>query len=373
MSNITVKKVESKKDLMTFIKFQWKIYENYPNWVPPLIMERKGLLDKKKNPFFLHAEMDTYLAYKDGELVGRIAAIKNDLHNEVHNDKVGFFGFFESIEDQDVANKLLDTAKEWIKEKGLDTMRGPVNPSMNDETALLIEGFDDPPRIMMPYNPPYYKTLLENYGLQKAKDLFAFKIENEKMSSNDKIVRVGKMVQERYKMKLRELNLKDFANELNLFKDIYNKAWEPNWGFVPMTNEEIDKMAAEFKQIIDPTLVVFAEIDNKTIGFALVVPDYNYIFKEMNGKLFPFNFLKLFTKNKEIPWARIIVLGVLPEYQKKGLDAVLYHDILKRAAKRNIYKGEASWVLEDNTMMVRGAEMMNGTLYKKYRIFEIAV
>jgi len=373
MSNISVQQVASKKELMTFIKFQWKIYEGDKNWVPPLIFERKSLLDKKKNPFFQHADLELFIAYRDNEPVGRIAAIRNDLHNEIHNDKIGFFGFFECINDQSVANSLLDTAKKWIKDQGLEAMRGPVNPSMNDETALLIEGFDDPPRLLMTYNPPYYKDLLENYGLKKVKDLFAFAIDNAEMSKNEKIARVSEMVKNRYKLKIRELNMKEFHKELVIVKKIYNQAWEPNWGFVPMTDAEIDKMAAEMKQLVDPSLVIFVEIGDETIGFALVVPDYNYIFKQMNGRLFPFNFLKLFTQQKKIPWARVIVLGILPEYQKKGIDAVMYHDILTRAAKRNIFKGEASWILEDNTMMVRGAETMNGTLYKKYRIFEMPV
>jgi len=370
MPDITIRTVESKSDLKTFIKLAWKIYEGDPNWVPPLIYDQKKILDKKKNPFFKHAEMDMFIAEKDNLPVGRIAAIKNDLHNKEHNDKVGFFGFFESINDQEVANKLFDTAAEWLREKGLTDMRGPANPSVNDIYGLLIEGFDDPPRLLMPYNPEYYLTLIDKYGFEKAKDLNAWKISEEKMSKAEKIGRIGDLALKRSKASIRTLNMKDFDNELEKVKFVYNKAWEPNWGFVPLTDEEIDHLAADLKPLVDPDLVLFLEIEGNTVGFALVMPDYNFIFKEMNGKLLPFNFIKLFTKRKKIPWARIIILGIIPEYQKRGLDAALYYRVMKTAATKNIFFGEASWVLEDNAMMNRGAETMRGDLYKKYRIYQ---
>ncbi len=370
MSEIKIRKVENKKDLNEFLKLPWKIYEGNSNWVPPLLYDQKKILNKKKNPFFNHADMDLFLAEKDGSVVGRIAAIKNELHNKEHNDKVGFFGFFESINNQEVADKLFDTVKEWLTEKGMNAMRGPANPSVNDVYGMLIEGFDDPPRLLMPYNPEYYTALMDRYGFQKAKDLYAWKISKEKMEKADKIKRVADIALRRSGAKIRKLNMKDFDNELDRVKFVYNKAWEPNWGFVPLTDEEIDALAADLKPLVDPNIVLFLEIEEKTIGFALVMPDYNFVFKEMNGKLLPFNFLKLFTKAKKIPWARIIILGIIPEYQKRGLDAALYYEVMVRAAERNIYRGEASWILEDNDMMNRGAETMNGELYKKYRVYQ---
>lgn len=371
MEKIEIKKVESSTDLMTFIKFQWEIYKGSNYWVPPLIMDRKKILSKEKNPFFQHAEADYFLAYKNGKLSGRIAAIKNDLHNQYHNDKVGFFGFFECLNEQEVANKLFDTAKIWLKEKGLTEMRGPANPSSNDEYGLLIDGFDDEPRLLMTYNPEYYITLCENYGFTKAKDLFAYKLERDKTVSSDKLKRVAEIAQKRSGIKISQLNIKDFDKELDKVKYVYNKAWAPNWGFVPMTDAELDAMAADLKPLVEPSLVLFGEIDGKLIGFALVMLDYNYIFKQMNGRLFPFGFLKMFTQKKNIKWARIITLGIIPEYQKKGLDAVFYWEIVNRAAKIGIFLGEASWILEDNEMMNRGAHVMNGEVYKKYRIYEI--
>ncbi len=373
MNSVTIKKVENKKDVHQFLKFAFKVYEGDDNWVPPLYFDKKKILNKKKNPFFEHADMDLFLAYRDNEIVGRIAAITNALHNKEYSDKVGFFGFFECLNDQEAANKLFDTAKEWLLEKGMNAMRGPASPSVNDEYALLIDGFDDPPRLMMSYNPKYYMDLIDNYGFEKAKDLYAYKIENHKLMQSGKLLRIADIAQRRSKMTMRSINMKKFDSELSLVKMVYNKAWQQHWGFVPFTDAEIDAAAADLKPLVDPNLVLFAEADGKTIGFALVMPDYNFIFKEMKGKLFPFNFLKLYTKRKSIPWARILILGLVPEFQKRGLDASLYVEIAKRAHERGIILGEASWILEDNVMMNRGAKAMNGEVYKTYRVYQIEI
>jgi hypothetical protein len=370
---VKIRKVDNKKDLMKFIKFPWEIYKNDDHWVPPIIMDRKKLLDKNKNPFFKHAEAEYFLAQKNGKLVGRIAAIKNDMHLKYHNDNTGFFGFFECINDQEVANALFDTAKEWISKKGLGNMRGPANPSSNDEWGMLIEGMDDSPRLLMTYNPMYYNYLCENYGMKKAKDLFAWKIEYPKITKSEKLRRGQEIVRKRYNMTVRALNMKKFNEELEKFKYVYNKAWAPNWGFVPLTDEEIDAMAKDLKPLVEPSLVIFGEIENQLVGAALVMMDYNQIIKNMNGRLYPFNFLKLFTQKKKITWVRIITLGIIPEFQKKGLDSVLYWEVLERGDKLGLHLGEASWVLEDNEMMNRGLELMKGTAYKKYRVWEINV
>lgn len=368
---IKIRKVESKKDLMIFIKLQWKFYENYPNWVPPLIMDRMKLLNRDKNPFYRHSEIEMFLAKKNGELVGRIAAIKNDIHNQVHNDKVGFFGFFEAIDDQEVADALFKTAGEWLKSKGLTEMRGPANPSSNDEYGLLIEGFNYPPVMLMTYNPEYYIKLCEGYGLKKAKDLFAYKLDYNKVSNINKIERVQEIAKKRYNLKISHLNMKNFDEELRKVKYVYNKAWAPNWGFLPMTDQEIDAMAKDLKMLVVPELVLFGEINGQVVGFSLTMPDYNQIFKKMNGHLFPFGFIKLLTQRKKITLARVLTLGVIPEYQKRGLDAVFYYEIVHRAHKLGMDLGEAGWILEDNEMMNRGALMMEGELYKKYRLYEI--
>ncbi|MFA8343622.1 MAG: hypothetical protein ACEPO8_11700 [Rhodothermaceae bacterium] len=373
MSKISIVSVNDKKLLNEFIKLPHRIYKNNPHWVPPINMDIKAKLTREKNPFFQHGDITMFLAQRDGEYVGRIAAISNDLHNKVHNDRVGFFGFFESIDDQEVANELFKTVHEFLSKKGYTHMRGPANPSSNEEYGMLLEGFDDSPRLMMPYNPEYYLKLAENYGLKKAKDLYAYKIENEKLLASEKLVRGVDIVRKRTGVTIRNLNIKDFGNELLKVKEVYNNAWAPNYGFVPMTEEELDDTAKSLKPLLDPNIVLFAEKDGETIGFALVMPNYNEVFKDMNGKLFPTGIFKLLTRKKKIKWARILILGLLPKYQKKGIDALFYYEIAKRAEKRGILLGEASWILEDNEMMIRGAELMNGTLYKKYRIYEINI
>jgi len=222
----------------------------------------------------------------------------------------------------------------------------------------------------MTYNPKYYLDLCDNYGLVKAKDLYAYKLENKKVIASEKVKRVAEIARKRYKLKITQLNMKDFNNELKKVKYVYNKAWEPNWGFIPLTDEELDAMAKDLKPLAEPSLVLFGEIDNKTVGFALVMLDYNQIIKELDGKLFPFGFIKLMTQKKKIKWCRIITLGIIPDFQKKGLDSVFYWEIVNRAAKLGVHLGEASWILEDNDMMNRGAHAMNGEIYKKYRIYE---
>ncbi|MCB0747397.1 MAG: GNAT family N-acetyltransferase [Ignavibacteriae bacterium] len=373
MEQITIKNIDV-SEIRAFLKFAFKVYKDDPNWVPPLFLDKMKILNKNKNPFFKESgDIELFMAYRNGEPVGRIAAIKNDLHNKIHNENIGFFGFFECINDQEVANKLLDTAKEWLKKFNFNIMRGPANPTSNDEYGALLDGFDDSPRLLTSYNPKYYLNLFDGYGLKKAKDLYAYDIQNKEMIKNEKIRRVAEIVKSRYGLKIRSVNMKKFKDELEIFKTIYNKTWEANWGFVPMSDAEIDAAAADLKPLINPDLVFFAEINDEPIGVVLAMPDYNEIFKTMKGRLFPFQFLKLYTQKKKITWARIIALGVIPEYQKKGIDGALYYESLVRAAKHGIMQGEASWILEDNMMMNRGAETMNGTIYKKYRIYDIEI
>lgn len=370
MADLVIRPVSNKKDLNTFIKFPWKIYEGNENWVPHLIMERKQLLNKKKNPFFEHAKMELFLAERKGEIVGRIAAIDNHKYNEVHKEKTGFFGFFESINEQEVANELMKKAEGWLKEQGLTKMMGPANPDSNNEWAMLMEGFDQPPTIMMPYNPEYYLDLMDSYGMKKAKDLYAYLISNRKLLKSEKLVRGADIVKRRSGVTIRGANLKNFNEELQRYKYVYDKAWAPNWGFVPLTDSEIDSIAKELKPMIDEDLVLFMEKDDELVGAALVVPDYNQVLKNMNGRLLPFGIFKFLAGKNKIDKARVITLGIIPEYQKKGLDALFYYEITKRAEEKGILFGEASWILEDNEMMKRGAEMMNGELYRKYRVYE---
>jgi len=362
------------KEVNDFIKFAWKIYKNDPYWVPPLMMDMKKRLNPDKDPFFKFAEMQLFLAYKGGEIVGRIAAIHNKLANEYQQNKKGYFGYFECTDDQEVADELLKTSEKWLSEKGLTVAHGPANPSSNHEYGLLTEGFDDSPRLMMTYNPPYYEQLIENSGYQTVHVLLAYKMDTNTVENNPKFTRVAKIAAERYKVTLRPINLKKLKEELTIIKAIYNKAWEKNWGFVPMTDAEIDDMAKDLEPLAVPDLALFAEIDGKAVGFILAVPDYNFIFKQMNGTLFPFNFLKLYTQRKYIKWIRIIIMGVMPEYRNRGIDSVMYHAIIVNSRKMGIEFGEGSWILESNVMMNRAAAIvLNGEVYKRYKVFEKSI
>ncbi len=369
MGEIAVRPVLTKNDTTKFIKFLWDIYRDDRVWVPPLVMDRKKLMDTKKNPFYQHADTEFYLAERDGKIVGRIAAIVNHNHNKEHGDKVGFFGFFESINDQAVANALFDRARDFLKSKGMTAMRGPANPSVNDEYGLLVAGFDVSPTILMTYNPTYYISLIERYGFKKAKDLFAYLLNQDTVYS-DRLERANSIVKKRQGLTIRPLDMKHFNEDVNLVKDVYNKAWAKNWGAVPMTDAEIDALAADLKPIVVPDLVLFAEIQGKTIGFALSLPDINIALKHnKNGALLT-GLYHLYTKKKRINCVRIIVLGVLPEYQGTGAAGVLFYETAARAKNLGYYYGEASWILEDNEPMNHSAHVMNGVITKTYRIYE---
>lgn len=373
MSEIRIAQVSGKKDLETFIRLPWKIYKDFPNWVPPLLLERRKILDRKRNPFYNHSQIELFIAYRGNEPVGRIAAIKNDMHLKYHNDSCGFFGFFECINDMEAAGKLFDSAKEWIKSKGLTAVMGPANPSSNDDWGLLIEGYEYPPAFMMPYNPPYYSRLIEGYGFRKEKDLNGYKISDENVTGSDKITRMIRAIKERYKIEIKKVNMKDYAGELNKVKYVYNSAWAPNWGFIPLTDEEINSVANDLKPLIEPNLLLFVESEGKTIGFTLTLPDYNQVFRKMNGRIYPFGIFKFFTGRRKITLARILTLGIIPEFQKKGIDALLYWELVNNAAELGIRSGEASWILEDNEMMNKVILNIGGRLYKKYRIYKLNI
>jgi hypothetical protein len=371
-----IKRVVSKDDKKKFILSQWNFYKGDINFVPPIIMDREKLLDTKKNPFYKHSKIELFIAERDGEVIGRIGAIINDNHNITHKDKIGFFGFFECVNEQEVANALFNSAKTFLKENGMNAMRGPVNPSMNDETGLLIEGFDSPAVILMTYNPKYYMDLIDNYGFAKSKDLYAYHLVNEEYVS-DKMKRMQGIIRERNKVTIREVNFKNkvqFKKDVDLLKSIYNSAWQPNWGFVKMTDEEFDFLAADLKDIADPTYTIIAEIDGKPAGFALGLPDINQslIKNKKGGILGAIWHLKI--KPQKIDLLRIIVLGILPEYQKTGVDAVLYWEMGSRGLPKGIKYGEASWILEDNEMMNKGlTTTMLGKVYKKYRLYDVSI
>ena len=372
--SISIKPIDSKADKKRFIKMMWGIYKDDPHWVPPLIFDRMKLLDTEKNPFYRHATIQLFIAERDGEIIGRIAAIKNAHHNTVHGDKVGFYGFFECINDASVSKALFDAAANWLRARGMDTMRGPINPSVNDEIGLLIEGFDSSPVVLMTYNPRYYVDLVEGYGFTKEKDLYAYLLQKERTLS-DKLVRVQALVRERDAVTIRNIDLKHLDAEVKVLRDLYNRAWEKNWGAVAMTDAEFDYLAGDLKQVISPfpEFAMIAERKGEAVGFALVLPDINQpLKKNRTGWLIP-GAIRLLLGMKKVDLVRILVLGVVKEFRSRGIDSVMYYEIWERAKKRGIYRGEASWVLEDNVMMNRAAELMNAERYKTYRIYDYAL
>ena len=332
------------------------------------------LLSRTKNPFFEHAEAEYFLAERDGEVVGRIAAISNRLHNETHQDRVGFFGFFESIDDQAVADALFQAATAWCQARNHNVLRGPASFSVNDECGLLVQGFESPPTLMMPHNPRYYIRLMEQAGFSKAKDLWVYQGGSEEgyVPVPERLARATELIRQRQGITLRSLNMKDFEGEVERIKELYNSAWEKNWGFVPMTDHEIDHLAEQFKPVVIPEMVPMAEKDGKLIGFGIALPDLNVIFRtNRSGRLFPVIFRLLWAlKMKRIRRARILLLGVVPAFQGKGVDAMLYHWIWTKSGERGIYWGEAGWILEDNPAMNAGLEKMTFRVYKTYRLYD---
>jgi GNAT superfamily N-acetyltransferase len=371
---VRVRAARDRRDLDRFMDLPYRLHARDPLWVPPLRRDVKLLLSRNRNPFFEHAEAEYFLAERHGEVVGRVAAISNRLHNETHGDRVGFFGFFECVDDQVVADGLLDAAADWCRAHGHDTLRGPASFSVNDECGLLVDGFDTPPTLMMPHNPRYYVTLLERAGFTKAKDLLVYEggAADHYVPVPERLARGTELIRQRMGITLRALDMTRFDAEVGRIKELYNAAWEKNWGFVPMTEHEIDHLAEQFKPVVIPDLVPIAEKDGRMIGFGIALPDLNVVFRRnRRGRLFPMVLELLWAlKARKIHRARILLLGILPEYRGKGVDAMLYHWIWTRSGERDIWWGEAGWILEDNPAMNAGLEKMTFKVYKTYRLYD---
>lgn len=367
-----IEPVRNPKDLHAFVTLPWRLYRNDPAWVPPLIGESKKVFRPESNPFFAHGEIEPYLAYRDGRIVGRIAAIRNRIHEEFHQESAGFFGFFECEDDVEVAMGLLGTVRAFLRTRKLEIMRGPVNPSTNEECGLLVDGFQHPPMVMMAHALPYYGPLLERCGLIKARDLYAYFLEANEVTEG--LDRAAAMVRSRIpEVTLRPIHLKRLDREVEVFRTIYNQAWERNWGFVPMTDAEIDHMARQLKPVVDPTLVRIAEKDGKPVAIALGLPDMNAAVRHANGKLLPFGLLKILWHARRLKRMRLLALGVLPEYRRTGIDVLLYHSIFKDGTAKGYRAGEFSWILEDNLAIRRPIERIGARHYKTYRMYEAPV
>lgn len=366
---IEVSPVETKKDLKDFIMLPWAVYKNDPYWVPPLISQQKMQFNKKKHPFFEHSDANFFIARKGKKTVGTIVAILNNRHNEIHNENVGFFGFFETIEDYAVAEKLFDTVLAWAKKKGLDYIRGPENYSQNEVCGLLVDGFDTPPVILMAHNPPYYQDFIEKYGFTKAMDMWAYCMDKDTQIP-ERLINIVERMKARSDVTFRTINKKNLNKEIEKVKYVYNHAWEKNWGFVPLTSSEIDHIAEELKPIVDEDIVYFAEKDGQPIGFSLATPDINQALKKINGRLFPFGIFKLLYHARRIDRLRVIIMGVIKEYRNKGIDSVFYLDTYQKGIEKGYNWGEFSWILENNDPMNAALRNIGARVYKTYRIYE---
>jgi GNAT superfamily N-acetyltransferase len=372
VSNVDVSVVTSRPERKAFIKFQWQIYTDDPAWVPPLIIERKAFLDRKRHPFYKHGDAALFLARKKGDIVGRIMASDDPNYNSVHQSNVGCFGLFESIDDQDVAVALFEAAASWLRNKGRTEIMGPIDYSTNYVCGLLIDGFEFPPTILTAHNPPYYQHLIESCGFTKAKDWYAWWF-----ADPSKAVAHLRRLVTRFNTHcpavIRSANLKTLRQESRRLREIYNQAWEKNWGFVPFTEAEIEFMTQELKPLLVPEFAWIAEIGNEPVGFTLALPDVNVVLRDLNGRLtrfgLPIGLIKLLLYKKRVEKGRLIALGVIEKYRRAGIAEMLVLRVLEETMIKRGITGELSLTLEDNFMINRFLEAIGATRYKTYRIY----
>jgi len=370
---IQIKSITSENGLTAFIDFPHDLYKDDPNYVPELFIAQRELFTK--HPFHEHSTVQCFLACDGDKVVGRIAAILNNRHNQYNQAAEGFFGFFDCVNDQIVANLLFAAVAEWLEERKVTKIIGPTNFSFNETAGLLIEGFEFPPVVMMPYNASFYQNLIESTGFTKKLDLLAFRFGEN--GYEDKSVRLLDQIQERLRRNriiLRKIDLKNFKEEAISIREVYNKAWDKNTGFVPMTNNEFDHITKELKMILDPDFCHVAEQDGIIVGFALAIPDFNQVLKKVKrGRLLPTGLFKILWNRKKVSGIRIILLGVIDGYRKMGIEACLYGTIIKEYRRKKLKYAEASWTLEHNHLINNAITAIKGEAYKKYRIYEKSI
>jgi GNAT superfamily N-acetyltransferase len=369
LGGIRVVQATEKRLWKEFVELPYRLYRADPNWVPPLRIAVKELLNTEKHPFYANAEMAGFVAQEDDRTVGRIAAIVDKNFNRFHEDNIGFFGFLEMIDSQPVADALLRAAREWLQAKQVRAIQGPMNPSSNYECGLLVDGFDSSPYVMMTYNPPYYGERIENAGWRKAKDLYAY-ISSTAGVASEKVNRVAGRALKHNGVTVRPIDMKRFDQEVEAVWQVYNSAWERNWGFVPMTKEEFLLQGKEMKQILVPDLVLIGEVNGRVVGFALALPDINYALKPAGGNLLPFGLVKILYYQRLVKNLRVVALGVVEEYRTAGVAAGFYAALIQNARRLGYKDCEMSWILEDNVLMNRSLEALGAKRYKTYRIYE---
>jgi len=368
MALIEIRPVSGRREFRRFIDYAYERNAGDPHWVPPLRIAERERLTPKKNPFFAHADVELLLAWRDGRVAGRIAAIDDRLHHDTHHDQVAMFGFFEA-EDADTARALLGAVETWARARGRVIVRGPINPSLNESAGLLVDGFDTDPMLMMPHNPPEYGAHIESAGYRKVKDLFAwlYELDGEPPAV---IARLAARLRERQRVTVRPLNLKEFTREVERLRVIYCGAWERNWGFVAPTEDEFKRLATELKPIFDPRCAVCAEVDGQPIACAIAIPDINQALAGTNGRLFPLGLVRLLFRKRYVNQMRLLLLGVDVAYRSLGLYPLLLFELHRQVQGGPYRRSEFSWVLEDNRDINQPAEMAGAKRYKTYRIYE---
>ena len=376
MSKIEVSEVTSRRDRDAFIKFQWEIYSHDPAWVPPLIIERKTFLDRKQHPFYKHGDAALFLARKNGKIVGRIMASDDPNYNSLHQSNVGCFGLFESMDDHNVATALFEAAAAWLRTKRRTEMIGPIDYSTNYVCGLLIDGFQFPPTILTAHNPPYYRPLIESCGFTKAKDWYAWWFADPSKAVAH-LRRLAARFGKRCPAVIRPANLKNLREESRRLREIYNRAWEKNWGFVPFTQAEIEFMTKELKPLLVPEFAWIAEIGNEPVGFTLCLPDVNVVLRDLNGRLtrfgLPIGLIKLLFYKKRIRKGRLIALGVIEKYRRAGVAEMLVLRVMEETMIKRGITGELSMTLEDNFMINRFLDAIGAQRYKTYRVYSKSI
>ncbi|HEY2631353.1 MAG TPA: GNAT family N-acetyltransferase [Solirubrobacteraceae bacterium] len=370
---VSVKEVSSRKDLKAFIDLPFRLHSNHPLWVPPLKIERRLFLNRKMNAFFTHGEAQYFLAWRDGRVVGRITAQVNHAFDDYQKKNWGWFGFLEFEDHQEVLEALLAAAEGWLRERGKERMVGPADFAMNDESGILIEGFDARPMILQPWHPPYYQQRVEQAGMTKAMDLLMWNLE---VTNRDKVMPViwelAEKVQSEHGIRVRPMRRRQLRKDLDSFAEVYNSAWSKNWDFVPYSKKDLDGLAQELHLAFDKHWFMIAEREDtgEVVGMAITVPDLNQMLEKMKGKLFPLGWWYFLRKGSIMDRVRVGFLGVKPEYQHTGVAAKLYEEHFDAAEARPQKGGEMGWILETNTPMNRGMEAMGGKVVKRYRVYE---
>lgn len=368
--DVVVTEATSRADLRRFVEVPYTLYARDPHWVPPLRRDERRRLSPRHNPFLAHATMRLWIARRGRAATGRVAAIDDRLHDETHQERVTWFGFFEAA-DEASAGALMRVVEAHAASRASGVVRGPANPSLNDSAGLLVDAFDRDPFILMPYNPPSYPGYLERAGYRKAKDLLAWEFDMA-APLGERIARVGARLASRSDVVVRtaRMSTAGFARDLDHLKAIYRAAWRDNWGFVPPTDAEIRQLAAELKPVLDPELVLFAEVHGHVVGCAVALPDLNQVLKRMGGRLLPFGVVHFLRRERLVNQARVLLLGVLPSHRRSGIYPLLVAELHRRGLARGYVRGELSWTLEDNTLVNAGIEAAGGRHHKTYRIYE---